>query len=54
MLTVGYVRSLGFEVRHDPLPDNPAHTLVVGENTKAKCSLPAEATVVLITPLRSS
>jgi hypothetical protein len=30
-------RALGFEVRHDPLPDNPAHTLIVGENTNVRC-----------------
>lgn len=35
-------RQLGFEVRHDPLPDtdpdgpNPAHTLVIGEKDKPK------------------
>jgi hypothetical protein len=28
-------RSLGLEVRHDPLPDNPAHALIAGPNTEA-------------------
>lgn len=43
-------RSMGFDVRHDPLPDNPAHCLIEGENTRAKCRLLAEATTVLIPP----
>lgn len=41
---------LGFAVRHDPLPENFSHTLIVGENTRQKCYLLAEATRILIQP----
>jgi hypothetical protein len=43
-------RSIGFQVRHDPLPDNPAHSLIEGENTKQKCRRLAEFTTVIISP----
>ena len=43
-------RSLAFSVRHDPLPDNPAHALIEGDNDKTKCRLPARATRVLVSP----
>ncbi|MBO1347137.1 MAG: hypothetical protein EBE86_006960 [Hormoscilla sp. GUM202] len=43
-------RSQGFDVRHDPLPDNPAHSLIEGENNKRKCRLLAEATTVIVPP----
>ena len=36
-LVDGGPRSLGFEVRHDPVPGNDAHTLIVGENSNALC-----------------
>ncbi len=36
-LFAGGPRELGFQVNHDPLSDNPAHTLIVGENTKLRC-----------------
>lgn len=43
-------RSIGFQVRHDPFPDNPAHSLIEGENTKQKCRRLAEFTTVIISP----
>ena len=30
-------RELGFRVDHDPLPNNKAHTLIVGANTMGLC-----------------
>lgn len=47
VLVAGYARSLGFIIRHDPLPDNPSHCLMEGENNKVKCKLLAEATTIL-------
>jgi hypothetical protein len=41
-------RSMGFDVCHAPLPHNPAHCLIEGENTRAKCRLLAEATTVCV------
>jgi hypothetical protein len=43
VLVAGYARSIGFCVRHDPLPDNHAHSLIEGQNDGEKCSLLAEA-----------
>lgn len=43
-------RSLGFTVRHDPLPDNYAHVLAEGENTKEKCRVLAEGTTLILHP----
>ncbi len=49
-------RELGFDVFHAPLinrtdqPDNPAHCLIEGNNTKQKCRLLAEATEVARPP----
>lgn len=45
-------RELEFEVRHDPLPHNYAHSLIEGENDRKKCRLLAEACTVLIPPAR--
>jgi hypothetical protein len=50
VLVAGYARSLDFIIRHDPLPDNPAHCLMEGENNKVKCKLLAEATTILTLP----
>jgi hypothetical protein len=50
VLRAASVRQIGFAVRHDPQPDNGAHCLIVGENTKQRCRLLAEATVVRIAP----
>ena len=36
-LTVRGPTSLGFQVIHDPLKENRAHTLIVGVNTKILC-----------------
>jgi hypothetical protein len=44
VLVAGGPRSLGFEVRHDPLPDNAAHALIEGQNTPEKCRRLAEMT----------
>ena len=43
-------RSLGFLVRHDPLEENYAHSLIVGPNDDAKCRSLAEATQVVYRP----
>lgn len=36
--------NLDFEPRHDPKPDNYAHSKLLGENTRAKCQAMADAT----------
>ena len=41
-------RDLGFSVRHHPLPDDNAHSLIEGENDRKKCRLLAETTTVVI------
>lgn len=51
MLVAGSPRRIGFDVIHDPQPDNVAHCLIVGEHTKQRCRLLAEATSVLIVPV---
>jgi hypothetical protein len=43
-------RSLGFIARHDPKDDNPAHSLIEGENTEEKCYELASKIQVLIQP----
>ena len=43
-------RELGFAVRHDPLPENPAHCLIEGDNSREKCRRLAEATWVIRPP----
>ena len=40
-------RSIGLVVRHDPLPDNRAHSLIEGENTKAGCRQLAAGTILV-------
>jgi hypothetical protein len=40
-------RALGFVVRHDPLPDNHSHALILGDNSAAKCRRLAEHTRLL-------
>lgn len=52
-ILAGAARRLEFDVVHDPLEDNPAHTLIRGENSRLKCRLLAEETIV-IRPPRSS
>ena len=44
----GAVRDLEFSVRHDPMPENFAHSLIEGENTMEKCLELATATVVVL------
>ena len=43
-------RSLDFNVEHKPIPSNPAHSQIEGQNNKQKCRLLAEATEVVIHP----
>lgn len=40
-------RSIGLRVRHDPLPENRAHSLVEGENTKSRCRQLAAGTALV-------
>lgn len=49
-LTVGVPRSLGLRVRRDPLPGNPAHALIVGNDSIETCRRLARATDVLVHP----
>ncbi|HEV7241456.1 MAG TPA: hypothetical protein VGQ36_19650 [Thermoanaerobaculia bacterium] len=49
-ITARVPRSLGFEVTHDPLPDNPAHALIRGQSSKEKCRILASETRVVIHP----
>jgi hypothetical protein len=46
-LVAALPRSIGLIVRHDPLPENRAHSLIEGENTKARCRKLAEGTTLL-------
>ncbi|MGH2352824.1 MAG: hypothetical protein ACRDJN_14545 [Chloroflexota bacterium] len=50
MLIARDPRRLGFEVRHDPLPDNDAHALIEGENNRGKSRQLAHMTKLLIAP----
>ncbi len=34
VLNAGYTKSLNLENVHDPMPDNPAHSLIKGEITR--------------------
>jgi hypothetical protein len=49
-ITVADARSLGFEVRHDPLPGDDAHALLIGANSRQKARQLAALTRVLIPP----
>ena len=40
-------RSLGFEVRHDPQPDSPAHSLITGANDEHKSRAMARQVTLL-------
>ena len=37
-------RALGFSVNHDPLPENPSHSVIEGQNNKEMCRRLAVAT----------
>lgn len=50
ILRVGTVRELGFTVRRDPTPDNPAHCLIEGVQTDDDCDRLAESTTIYIPP----
>jgi hypothetical protein len=54
VLTVGEVRVLGLTVRRDPLPENPAHCLIEGIDSKAEARRLAAITRVLIRPRTGS
>jgi len=43
-------RRLGLSVRHDPQPDNGAHSLIEGTVSKAHCRQLAEAVRIVIRP----
>lgn len=47
-LRAASARELGFEVRHDPLPDYYPHALIVGENSRERCLALARASVPVI------
>ena len=49
-LVAGYPRSLGLAVRHDPLPENPSHALIVGRSDRATCRLLADQTRIVVSP----
>src|SRR5689334_14570917 len=49
-LKAGVPMALGLTVRHDPLPDNYAHTLIEGVGSKEHCRRLADATTVLRSP----
>jgi hypothetical protein len=44
---------LGFTVVHDPLPDDRAHALVLGENDKQMARALARSMVIVISPRRA-
>lgn len=47
VLRAGDVRALGLTVTHAPTEDNPSHSLIRGNNSKATCAQLAEKTRVL-------
>ena len=49
-LIVADVEHLGFTVVHDPLPDDPAHALVIGPNDKQTARALARQTTIVIPP----
>ena len=50
VITARVPRGIGFEVIHDPLPGNAAHTLIRGQSSKEKCRLLASETRVIVHP----
>jgi hypothetical protein len=53
-VNAGEARQLGFEIRHDPLPDCYPHALIVGSNTRDLCQQLAAASRVVSLDRRSS
>jgi hypothetical protein len=51
VLQVRDVRALGLVVRHAPTPENPSHTVIEGNTSKAMCRQLAEITAVRIPPV---
>lgn len=43
-------RQLGLTVRHDPTPENPAHSLIEGATTRAISQTLADHTIIVIMP----
>jgi hypothetical protein len=41
---------LGLRVRHDPMPDNPAHCLIEGATNRAICQILADHTTIVVAP----
>jgi hypothetical protein len=52
VLRVADVHALGFAVWHDPLPDNPAHCLLEGDNSRETADKLAQMTTIVIPPGR--
>ena len=50
VLRVGAIRELGFTVRRDPTPDNPAHCIIEGLRTESDCDRLAEQTTIYMPP----
>jgi hypothetical protein len=50
VLQVRDVRALGLTVRHNPTPENPAHCVIQGNNSKKTCRQLTEITAVRIPP----
>jgi hypothetical protein len=50
MLRVADVRAIGLTVRHDPVPDNPAHCLIEGLTSKVVARHLASLVRVLLFP----
>lgn len=49
-IIAGVPREIGFEVRHDPIPENDSHSVIEGANSEERCRLLAQATDVVIAP----
>jgi hypothetical protein len=50
VLRVSDVRALGFDVRYDPTPGNPAHCLIEGDNSRETADRLASVTRIVIPP----
>ncbi|MGH2352505.1 MAG: hypothetical protein ACRDI2_12160 [Chloroflexota bacterium] len=48
--TAAVPRSVGLTVKHDPLPENVAHSLIEGATSKEQCRRLAEAVAIVIRP----
>lgn len=50
MINASVLMEMGLQVIHDPTPDNPAHSLIVGVRTRAQRKLLAKAATMVIFP----